>query len=205
MAIEALNFDPRQKGLTPEQVMDSERKQAESTGTISMIDKMLGNSRGIGAITGQFKTPTVSGFFQGGKTDGIAKSLLAYTPIVGNIMGAVQSRNDRDQILTDLQNLYNTEGFQEFIGLKESGLTFGALTEGERGAIFASANRLNSALDIQMSPQGIPTGVIKSYRGTEEDLRKDLLEIKKGIQARNEELAMRLMLDPTEMQEVINS
>jgi hypothetical protein len=204
MAIAALGFDPRQKGLTPEQVMENERKQVESRGTISMIDRMLTNSRGIGAITGQFKSPTVSGFFQGGKADNSALSLVGKIPVLGNVIGAVQSRNDRDQILSDLQYLYNTEGFQEFIGLKQSGLSFGALSDGERASIFAAANRLNSAIDLELSTQGVPTGVIKGYRGNEKDLQTDLQALKKGMIAREEEISMRLMLSPDEMQELMS-
>lgn len=204
LAIASLGYDPRTKGLSPDKILESERNIAESTSTISMIDKMLGNSRGIGAITGQIKSPTLSGFFMGGKSDGSASSLVSKIPVIGNIQGAIQSRNDTDEILSDLQNLYNTEGFQEFIGLKQSGLTFGSLTEGERQSIFSAANRLNSALVMKTNANGEPSGRVEGYQGTADSLERDLREVQKGIKARNEEIATRLYLDTAEMQEIIN-
>jgi hypothetical protein len=199
-AIEALGYDPRSTGHTPEEIMKYERNQVEARGTISMIDKMLGNSRGIGAITGQLKNPTLSGFFMGGKSDGSALSLISRIPVIGNIQGVIQSRNDRDQIIADLQNLYNTEGFQEFIGLKQSGLTFGSLDNAERLAIFAAANRLNSALNIEPT-----TGRITDYQGTADDLRKDLAEVQKGLRAREEEISSNLYLSPEEKKQITTS
>jgi hypothetical protein len=204
LAIASLGYDPRTKGLTPEQTLQSERKLVETSQAINLIDGMLKNNRGIGAITGQVKSPTISGFFSGGRKDGSAASLVSLVPVVGNIQGAIQSRNDRDKILTDLQYLYNSEGFKEFIGLKESGLTFGSLTEGERAAIFSAANRLNSGLVIGKDASGNPSGRVEDYQGSEESLRNDLLMVQKGLRARDEELSTRLMLAPDEMQQLIN-
>jgi hypothetical protein len=197
-AIASLGYDPRNSGLTPQQITQFEQKRGETQGTISMIDGMITNSRGIGAITGQIKAPAITGALQGGKLDGSFGSIIALTPVVGNIQGAVQSRNDRDKLLSDLQFLYNTTGFQEFIGLKESGLTFGALDNAERLAIFAAANRLNAALDIEAT-----TGQINGYRGTAEDLRNDLKNVQMGLKARDDELTAKLTLSPDDMNTIM--
>lgn len=188
-------------GLSPQQVSEIDTGIQESQVSIDIIDNLLSNDRGIGAITGQLKTPALSGFFQGGKpAEGAfdVAGLLRYTPVVGNIIGAVQSRNDRDNALTDLTYVYNTEGFQEFIGLKQSGLTFGSLDNAERIAIFAAANRLNSAIEIE-------NDTVSSYRGTDENLKADLELVKKGLKARQDELNAQITLSVDDKQEIINT
>lgn len=195
-SITQLGYDPRQTGLTSDEVKQAEAEINQAGVSLNVIDNLLQNERGIGAITGQVKNPTISGFFQGGKAEGIG-TLTRFVPGVGNIQGAVQSRNDRDNALTDLTYIYNTEGFQTFIGFKESGLTFGSLTEGERAAIFAAANRLNSA--IERNPI---SGEVTGYRGTDENLRADLALVGDGLEAYQEEKLSTLVLSPTERDEI---
>jgi len=187
--------------MSPAQVMEIDKGIQESQVALNIVDNLLDNKRGVGAITGQFKTPTVSGFFQGGKAEGKIGTLTRFLPVIGNVQGAIQSRNDRDNALTDLTYIYNTEGFQEFIGLKQSGLTFGSLTAGERGAIFAAANRLNSAITLQ---EGGDSSVVTGYRGTDENLIADLQLVAKGLKAGQDELNAQLMMNNNDKREIIN-
>lgn len=190
-------------GLSAQQVNEIDRGIQESKIALDVINNLSENNRGIGAITGQFQNPTVSGFVQGGKNTGFdATTLLRYTPVIGNIIGAVQSRNDRDSALTDLTYIYNTEGFQEFIGFKQSGLTFGSLSDSERESIFAAANRLNSAVKFETVDD---TRQITGYRGTDEQLRNDLKLVGDGLRARQDELNAQLFLNNDDKLEIINT
>lgn len=195
-------------GLSPQQVTEIDNAISESQVALDVIDNILANKRGIGAITGQVQAPGISGFFQGGKAGGkgaFDSGLTRYVPVVGNIQGAIQSRNDRDNVLTDLSYIYNTEGFQEFIGLKQSGLTFGNLTGGERQAIFAAAGRLNSAIELEKTPGGDVSGKVIGYRGTDDKLIEDLQLVAKGLKEYQDEKNAQLTLGQDDKLEIINT
>lgn len=163
---------------------------------LSTIDSILGNKRGLGATTGELQSATLAGFFQGGKADGVG-TLSRFTPLIGNIQGAIQSRQDKSNVLGDLSFLYNSAAFNEIVDLKKSGVTFGNLSEGERKAAAASANALIA--QFKVDTEGNVTGI----KGTESKFKKNLAVVQDAFKDRKESAYTDAYLTPEEQLQII--
>lgn len=147
---------------------------------LDVIDVIKNNPLGIKAIAGStgFGQTSLSTAFESvtkGFVGGTAAGAAAGAPFagvgavpggaLGGVLGAIgggltgtyQASKQRSDVAAGLGFLVNSETFAEMRRLKERGVTFGSLTEGERVAIGKSADALFSAMEVDES--GAVTGV----------------------------------------------
>ena len=140
------------------------------------IQKILDNPMGVSAATGgtAFGRTALSEGFESAKKGflaGTAGGAAAGTVIpgagtiaggaIGGILGfgagltggTVAAASQKTDVLGAMSFLTNSTTFSEMRRLKQSGVTFGSLTEGERKAIGASADNLISILEVDDSGQ----------------------------------------------------
>lgn len=138
--------------------VDSASLQKDNLATITehtieanrAIDSILSKPLGIKATTG---------IIQGGIGTGVEAATTQPWQVAPTsaLISGVQAANERMDLLSDLSFLVNDATFSEMRSLKESGVTFGALTEGERKAIGRASDALFSALKVDDS--GMVTGI----------------------------------------------
>lgn len=141
-AIAYLGFDPRATGMDMQEVFDYQNKSMETQKIFDNITEILNNPRGIKASTG------------------ISQNVLTESILTGGVLAPVayvQIGNQKMNVMGALSSLTNTATFQEMRRLKDAGVTFGALTEGERIAIGKAADDLFSAVKVQ--EDGTVTGI----------------------------------------------
>lgn len=118
----------------------------------------------------------------------------------GAIVSTVAAANQRTNVASDLSYLVNEGTFAEMRRLKESGVSFGQLTEGERIAIGRAADNLFSALEVD--PDGTVTGV----KVTEEKFYKLIDDYEQKRLVFQEELNRSISgLDDTDYQAIENA
>lgn len=170
-AIAELGFDPRAAGMTQQEAFDYQNKSMDTQEIFNNITEILNNPQGIKASTGfglgksvvvqsaltyglgSAGAGTIAGSFTGpgAAITGVGAGIL------GTIGGIQAVGNQKINVLSSLSSLTNTATFQEMRRLKEAGLTFGALTEGERIAIGKAADDLFSAVSV--ADDGAVTGI----------------------------------------------
>lgn len=166
---------------------------------LALINQLASNTRGLGASTGAVQSAGISGFFQGGKSDdSYLSTLFRFVPGVGNIKGAADSVNDKQDFLSGISFLVNSTTFNEVLELKQGGVTFGNMTEGERIAAGRAANRLNASVDID------PNGTVIGIRGSEDKFREDLQLVQDAFEAKKEAVLIGSFLSPQEQLQILN-
>ena len=138
-AIAYLGFDPRASDMSMQELFDYQNKSSETQNIFDNITEILNNPRGIRASTGISQSVAVEALFGG-------KNLV--TSYMTSPISYVEIGNQKMNVMGALSSLANTATFQEMRRLKESGVTFGALTEGERVAIGKAADDLFSAIEV---------------------------------------------------------
>ena len=165
---------------------------------ISVVEGLLGLNRGIGAATGAVQRPLLAGFFQGGQArtneDGTSplRNLFRFAPGIGNVQGALDTKNEQNDLLAGVSYLVNSTTFQEVLNLKQGGVTFGNMTEGERIAAGRAANELNSSVEIDAN------GTVTGIRGSEEKFRENMNTVLSALQEKEESLLVDQFLTPEE-------
>lgn len=120
--------------------------------------------------------------------------------LAGTTLGTMAAASQRVNVTSDLSYLVNEATFAEMRRLKESGVTFGALTEGERIAIGRAADNLFSALDVA------PDGTVNGVNTTEEKFYTLLDEYEQKRLTYQEELNRSISgLDDTDYQAIENA
>jgi hypothetical protein len=147
--------------------------------TVSTIDRITNLRLGIKASTGLVQSPLATAF-AGKQLEG-NKNLFRFTPVVGNALAYKQAATEKMNLLSDLSYLTNDATFREMISLKQDGVTFGALTEGERKAIGRAADNLFSALSVD------DTGAVTGISLSEDQFRSRIEEYKLQVLKYQEE------------------
>jgi hypothetical protein len=121
---------------------------------VSAIDRISGNTLGINASTGVVQSSLATGFAAttpfAPSAPGVA-TMARFIPGAGIAFNTVAAAKQKQEILGDLTFLVNDVTFSTMRRLKQQGVTFGSLTEGERIAIGKSADALFSALEVDDS------------------------------------------------------
>lgn len=195
LAIEALGYDPAQAKGGIEGARQYEGETASIQAGVNAAKAMLENRRGLNATTGALQSPLIGGFFAGGKNDGSLSSLISRIPIVGNIQGAVQSKQDAMDFLGNAALLVNDTTFKSVLEMKAQGVTFGAMTEGERIAAGRAATALNAAARVDES------GNIIGFNATPATIEKHIVDVMKAYEGRQEYLNIKYGVNRNEIQE----
>lgn len=196
-AIDTLGYDPRSipGGVTA--AAEYEKANAEIQQDIDVMSALLSNDRGLKSASGALQSAALGGFFSGGKADG-AGTITRFVPGVGNVQGAIQTINDKQDFQSGLAYLVNSTTFDAIMDMRASGVTFGNMTEGERIAAGRAANELNAAMEIDES------GKVIGVNASEEKTRQMLSDIMIAYMAKQEELRTNTFLSPEERQEIAN-
>lgn len=194
-SIDALGYDPNEIRGGVEGAQQYEIQSADIQMGVDAATALLNNERGIKSATGAVQSPIVGGFFAGGKSDGSAASLISRIPIVGNVQGSIQTKNDYLDFVANASFLVNDTTFQEIRDLKAQGVTFGNMTEGERKAAGRAANQLNAAVRIDDSGQVI------GFNGSEDVIRGYIRDIKRAYEGRQQYLDIKYSTNRSEQQE----
>ena len=105
---------------------------------LNRIDSMLANEKGLqlssGAITGVFSPEAIT-----------ARSLIPFG--IGGVVDAFKGKDAKNDFLVDVKYVANNLIFEKLIELKDSGATFGALSEGELRKIGGAAEILAGMLN----------------------------------------------------------
>jgi hypothetical protein len=166
-SIQQLGYDPRilNGGMaTLEDIQNFEATKLSTNKTLETIDRALSQSLGIKASTGAAQSVLGTSFAAStpfGQPLPGAKNLARMIPGVGLGVSYAETANQKMNLLSDVSFLTNDATFRKMIQLKQSGVTFGALTEGERKAIGAAADNLFSMLTVN------DDGSIKEIRASE--------------------------------------
>lgn len=195
LAIEALGYDPAGAKGGIEGARQYENETASIQAGINAAKAMLENKRGLNATTGALQSPLLGGFFAGGKADGSFSGLFSRIPIVGNIQGAVQSKQDAMDFLGNAALLVNDTTFKSVLEMKAQGVTFGAMTEGERVAAGRAATALNAAARVDES------GNITGFNATPATIEKHINDVMKAYEGRQEYLNIKYGVNRNEIQE----
>lgn len=196
-AIEKLGYDPRDSGLTTDEMRVKTREATEAQEGINTVNELLANTRGMGASTGVLQNAALSGFFQGGKEGGVG-GLTRFSPVIGNIQGAVQTAQDKQNFLSGISFLVNDTTFQEVINMKQSGVTFGNMTEGERTAAGRAANRLNAAVEVDEA------GVVTRINASDDQTAEWLADLGVAYTERQNGIYVDMFLSPEEQKQIRN-
>jgi hypothetical protein len=163
-SIAQLGYDPRVTGVTIEDIQNFEATKLSTNKTVETIDRALQQNLGIKASTGAARSTFGTAFAAttpfGQPLPG-AKNLLRGIPGVGLGVSYAETANQKMNLLSDVSFLTNDATFRKMIQLKQSGVTFGSLTEGERKAIGAAADNLFSMLSVN------DDGSVKEIRASE--------------------------------------
>ena len=183
-------------------VIKFEQESQEIQDDIFRVDELLSNTRGLKSATGALQSPLIGGFFGGGLTtganDGIFDKALRFTPGIGNINNAIQTKNDTQDFLSGVSFMVNSATFDELMNLKAGGATFGALTEGERIAIGRAANNLSAAVEVDGS------GNVTGIRASEEKATQWLNDLRLGFEEKQDLLNSQHGLNSQELAEINN-
>jgi hypothetical protein len=209
-AIKQLGYDPN----AVDNAQEYEQKTAETQNTLDVASNLVNNKTGLKLATGAFQSPLLTslrsviggagaGAAGGSVIPGVGTAIGAGVGAVTGLVGGLavdrtQLVNKKMDFLSDLTYLVNTEGFQEFINFKESGLTFGSLTEGERNAIFSAANELNSSIEPDEN------GRVKAVRASEQKTRENIEKVVYGLQKVQDELNAQNGVTSDEFNEIRN-
>lgn len=183
-SIDELGYDPREGAgsLTTEEVLENEQEYSKNQEDIKRAERLIENTRGLESVSGRIRSPYISGLFSGGKAEG-AGTLTRFAPIIGNVQGAVQSKNDAEDFLADVNYVVNNLTLDKFLKLKEGGATFGAMSEGEWRIIGAAANELD-AMAIKDGNR------IIGFAGSEDKVAEELEKIKQQYEVVQDRLNM---------------
>lgn len=194
-AVAALGYDPNALPGGADAALQYEQANAELQNDIDVMSSLLANNRGLDASTGAVRSAALQGFFRGGKAEGVG-TLTRFTPVIGNIQGAAQSINDKQDFLSGLSYLVNSTTFQEIIDMRANGVTFGNMTEGERIAAGRAANELNAAMSVG------DDGQVSKVNASEEKTRRMINDIMVAYMAKQEDLRANTFLTPEENDEI---
>lgn len=159
----------------------------ESGGTQGFIGGTAAGAVGGSVVPG---AGTVFGGALGGVVGGLA----------GTVLSTMAAAQQRTNVASDLSYLVNEATFAEMRRLKQTGVTFGALTEGERVAIGRAADNLFSALEVDAD------GTVKGVNTTEEKFYKLLDDYEQKRLVFQEELNRSISgLDDTDYQAIENA
>jgi hypothetical protein len=182
-------------------------KAISSQTALDVIDVIKNNPLGIKAISGStgFGRTSISTAFEGlkrGFVGGTAAGAVAGSVIpgvgtvaggaLGGVLGAVtgagvgtvQAAGQRADVAAGLGYLVNSETFAEMRRLKQGGVTFGSLTEGERIAIGKAADALFSAMEVDNN------GAVVSVRTSEKEFERLLNDFQQKQQTYLQEANM---------------
>lgn len=190
---------------------------------VDTIGSIRNSPLGIKAITGVglgrtslsagLETGGAQGFLGGTAAGAVGGSVVpgagtvfggALGGVVGSIAGTalstVAAARQRTNVASDLSYLVNEATFAEMRRLKESGVSFGALTESERVAIGRAADNLFSALEVDAD------GTVKGVNTTEEKFYKLLDDYEQKRLVYQEELNRSISgLDDSDYQAIENA
>lgn len=159
----------------------------ESGGTQGFLGGTAAGALGGSVVPG-------AGTVFGGALGGVAGGL------VGTVLSTVAAASQRTNVASDLSYLVNEGTFAEMRRLKDTGVTFGQLTEQERIAIGRAADNLFSALDVA------PDGTVNGVKTTEEKFYKLLDDYEQKRLVFQEELNRSISgLDDTDYQAIENA
>lgn len=155
-AIAELGYDPNNVGGV-ESAIKLEREEASVTADLQVLDRMLSNNSGLELSSGANKSPLAASIATGGL---VAPALY---PIY---------KTQKEDFLGDVSYIVNSTTFGEVLRMREEGITFGNMTEGERIAAGRAANELNSRVTINED------GTVTDIRGSEGELRRIVNDLK---------------------------
>lgn len=188
MAIAMLGYDPATSD--PKTIAANESVKLETADALSRIDKLIGNSFGIKSSSGSFQSPMLAKIASGAAIGtGVGAAAGSAVPVVGTIAGAgagllggiaegvmsgMASKREKENFLGSIEYLLSGKTFEKFIELKKNGVTFGATTEREWGAVQKAASELEAI--SKRDKEGKLTG----FKGSEENLVRVLNEYRKN-------------------------
>lgn len=194
-AVKELGYDPANLPMTTDELRANEDEYAKAREDVARVDGLLANDRGLQAVSGTIRSPMLSGFFSGGKAEGIG-TLTRFTPGIGNVQGAIQSANDANDFLSDASYVINNMSLDKIAAAKKEGVSFGALSDSELEIIGSSASEL-AAMAVRKD------GVVIGFRGSEGKVREELRQIKLNMQ-KGVDRANAKMLKKSERDEIAN-
>lgn len=188
MAIAMLGYDPATSD--PKTIAANESVKLETADALSRIDKLIGNSFGIKSSSGSFQSPMLAKIASGAALGtGVGAAAGSVVPVVGTIAGAgagflggvaegvmsgMASKREKENFLGSIEYLLSGKTFEKFIELKKNGVTFGATTEREWGAVQKAASELEAI--SKRDKEGKLTG----FKGSEENLVRVLNEYRQN-------------------------
>lgn len=188
MAIAMLGYDPATSD--PKTIAANESVKLETADALSRIDKLIGNSFGIKSSSGSFQSPMLAKIASGAAIGtGVGAAAGSAVPVVGTIAGAgagllggiaegvmsgMASKREKENFLGSIEYLLSGKTFEKFVELKKNGVTFGATTEREWGAVQKAASELEAI--SKRDKEGKLTG----FKGSEENLVRVLNEYRKN-------------------------
>ena len=138
---------------------------------IRSIDKIRDYKLGLRASTGIVQSPVATGI----------STPSPLGPLAGAPLNIIAAGNQKKDLLSELSFLVNDATFSEMRRLKEQGVTFGALTEGERKAIGRASDALFSALEVDDS------GMVVGIGTSEQNFNRILSDFEQKILRYQEE------------------
>lgn len=181
---------------------------------MSAAKALLANKTGIDLTTGAYQSPFMKTLLQnvGGSILGFGAA-GSVVPGIGTVAGLATgagvglatapsaysyNKTKQDEALASASFLINDTTFNEIINLKARGITFGNMTEGERIAAGRAASELAAAAIIDES------GKVTGFRGSDTTITKNVQDILKAYEGRQEYLDRQYSIMPEEESEAAN-
>lgn len=194
-AIDELGYDPRNTELTTEELQNNADAYRQNQQDINRVNEMMSNDRGLQAVSGGFRMPKTSGFFTGATPSWT--SPLASAPLVGNIMGALESRDAAASFISDVNYIAKNLTLNKFLELKAQGATFGAMSEAEWRIIGDAADEISSMAVYDGDK-------IVGFSVPEGEVRQQLLTIQEQYKIVNDRLNQKAGLSTSDAKEIDN-
>jgi hypothetical protein len=182
-SIAQLGYDPAGFASLDE-ARANEQEFETSVGNLQRVDEMLSDSIAIDQVAGAAK-----GFFA---------RVFERTTRPGEGVTIPEATVRAEDFLAKASFIINDATFSELLSLKEAGATFGSLTEGERIAIGRASS------DFAASAEVDEAGNVTGFRGSEEQLVKNISEIRKGYLEQQNILNAKMGLSNDEQLQIIN-
>lgn len=216
-AIKKLGYNPQEVNGGVEGARDYELEKTSIEMGKGAAAALLNNLTGIKLSTGAFQTPLGTALTQavggGAAAGGVTGSIIPGAgTLLGGAAGAVaglaatpffysRTKTAKDEALASASFLINDSTFKSIMELRAQGVTFGAMTEGERIAAGRAATELAAAAVIDES------GQVTGFRGGADTIKRYVADIQKAYEGRQEYLDQKYAIKPeedTEAQEVWN-
>lgn len=192
-AINMLGYNPNDLSyISPEKMIENENSYNSLKEDINKLDSLLQDKSSLASVTGVLGS-------KGGVFTKISTALggeLSRFEGGGESMGAT-ALNKRADFINTVEYVVNNFTFDKLLALKESGATFGALSENELKAISSAASRLGTAANKT-------DGKITGFTGSAENLVQDINFIKGKLLLQQDALSRDLGLTSSEQLEIIN-